>query len=334
VTKFRDEDYMHASARVKVIEKSLLGEDAVRKMAEAHSMDEAWKIANDAGIGIGMPSADYEKALSASVEGAYATVKELLRGKDGVLELFRMKYDAHNLKTLVKASKAGARPELLSPLGNVPAEKLAEELDARAFGKELPQELADAALSAVENLAKNGDPQAVDLAIDRAWLTVVTKRASGYQNKFINDWARTQVDLANIRALVRVKRMGRDGALLREAAAPGGTFAPGELADALEHDWDDIFAFIRRAPCSKYIEPAFEDIKASRPLSRFEKLCDNASIAVLKRARYVPFGIEPVLAWLLAKENEAQAARIVFACKAAGIAPADIIERSRDSYAQ
>lgn len=333
MTSFKDTDYLHASARVRVIEKNLLGGEDLKKMAEARSLDEAWKIANDAGIGVGMPVEDYERALDDSLERAYAEANDLLHGSEA-LSLFRMKYDAHNLKTLVKSVKAGKRPELLSPLGNVPVEKLSEELDARAFGPELSPELAAAAISAVEKLAKNGDPQAVDLAIDRAWLTAVNKKAAGYDNAFIREWARTQTDLANIRALFRIKRMGRDGSLLLEAAAPGGTFEPKELAAAAGENWDDVFALADRAPCSKYIAAAFEDVKNGKSLSRFERLCDNAAVAVLVKARYVPFGIEPVLAWLLAKENEAQAARIVLACKRAGLSSADIIERLRDSYAQ
>ena len=56
-------------------------------------------------------------------------------------------------------------------------------------------------------------------------------------------------------------------------------------------------------------------------------------VGVLKSSRFVPFGIEPVLSYLVAKENEAQAIRIVMASKIAGIAPEKITERLRETYA-
>ena len=49
--------------------------------------------------------------------------------------------------------------------------------------------------------------------------------------------------------------------------------------------------------------------------------------------RRIPFGIEPLLAFLAAKEGETKAARIVMASKLAGVPPQQITERLRDTYA-
>jgi V/A-type H+-transporting ATPase subunit C len=121
---------------------------------------------------------------------------------------------------------------------------------------------------------------------------------------------------------------------MKQAAVKGGTFEAQELEDAAAKSWDEIFAFIRRSPYAKSLEPAFEDIKKGERLTRFEKLMRRGGDGSAKKAHYIPFGAEPVLAWLLAKENEAQCLRIVLSGKKSGLAPETIMERLRDAYAQ
>ena len=81
------------------------------------------------------------------------------------------------------------------------------------------------------------------------------------------------------------------------------------------------------------LSSSYDAVKNKGSLSGFEKLCDNLMVGVLKQSRFVPFGIEPVLSYLVAKENEAQAIRIVMASKIAGVAPEKITERLRETYA-
>lgn len=331
--KFKDTDFLHASARIKVIENSLLGNEALKKMAEARSSDEAWKIANDAGIGVGEPLENYEKALDDSVFNAYALAEELLKG-DKVLSIFRLKYDAHNLKVLVKSTKAGKNEKLLSKLGNISSEDIAKGFESFSFSDKLDKNLASAAKKACEDLAKNNDPQAVDVTIDKAWLSAVWARVSAYDNEFLRSWGALLIDTANVRTFVRVKRMGREKEFFKNASAVGGTISTDKLLSIFEKDWDEFFGVIASSPISKYIEGAYEDIKTGKPLSKFERLCDNAYVGMLKKAHYIPFGIEPVLAWVLSKENEAQCARIIFACRKAGVPAPEILERLRDAYAQ
>ena len=82
-------------------------------------------------------------------------------------------------------------------------------------------------------------------------------------------------------------------------------------------------------PYGLALSGAYDAIRNRSSLSLFEKLCDNYMVGVLKSSRFVPFGIEPVLSYLV----EAQAIRIVMASKIAGIAPEKITERLRETYA-
>ena len=89
---------------------------------------------------------------------------------------------------------------------------------------------------------------------------------------------------------------------------------------------------LKAVPYGRALEPAFDSIRGGGSLSLFEKLCDNALVAMLDEARTIPFGMEPMAAYLAGKESEAKAARIVMASKLAGAEPQQITERLRETY--
>ena len=68
-------------------------------------------------------------------------------------------------------------------------------------------------------------------------------------------------------------------------------------------------------------------------LTAFEMACDNALTEFLKSAKMVSFGDAPVIAYLAAVENENTALRMILTGRLAGIAPENIRERLRVSYA-
>ena len=67
-------------------------------------------------------------------------------------------------------------------------------------------------------------------------------------------------------------------------------------------------------------------------LTEFEKRCDDALNAYLDIARLVPFGEEPVLAYLAALETEYTNLRIILMGRAVGVDADTIRGRLRAGY--
>ena len=250
-----------------------------------------------------------------------------------MFKIFRYKYDGHNLKTIIKAQSCGNSTEgLLSPLGTVDEKTLLQGLRDGDFG-ELEPRIAQAALQARETLAKTNDPQMVDIIIDRAVLESMSALAGQYKSKFLTRLVNANIDIANIRSFVRIKRIGKDLRFLKEVLADGGSIAVPRYLELFPKTFDDFFEMLDGTPYGPALSGAYDAIKNHGTLSEFEKLCDNFMVEVLKESRFIPFGIEPVLSYLLAKENEVQAIRIVMASKIAGVDPDKITERLRETYA-
>ena len=68
-------------------------------------------------------------------------------------------------------------------------------------------------------------------------------------------------------------------------------------------------------------------------LTAFEKACDDAVTAVVRQARRVPFGEQPLVGYLYAREAELTTIRILLNGKLAGLDRATLEERLRESYA-
>ena len=67
-------------------------------------------------------------------------------------------------------------------------------------------------------------------------------------------------------------------------------------------------------------------------LTPFERACDDAQTGFLQQAILIPFGPEPVLAFIAAREQEMRNIRIIISGKLAKLPAATIRERMREAY--
>ncbi len=332
MTKFKDTDYLYATARLRCLENQMLGSRELQKMIDARTMEEAFKVLGEAGIGLNHSPEDYEQGLTESLKESYRLVEQLSPQK-GIAELFRYRYDGHNLKAIIKSRLVeGGYDQICVDLGNLPPQELAGLLE-RGDMDGLHPLIGRAALEAQEALAKTSDPQLVDIIIDRGVLEAMGRRAAEYDSEFLNRLVTAQIDIANIRAAVRLQRMGKDAFFLRRVLAEGGRVETSRLIEAFGRGLDEILALLASSDYHTALEPAYDALRAGGGLTAFERLCDNCILGLLAKSKLIAFGIEPLISYLYGKESEIKAARIVLASKAAGVSAQQITERLRDAYA-
>lgn len=332
MNKYRDTDYLQATARVRAMENFMVDSRGFTKMIDAKSAQEAFKVLSDGQIAQGFEMEDYEKAFSNNLKEAYDLVASVSPIPE-LVDIFRYKYDGHNIKAAIKARRVtGDYSNVYSNLGTVPAATIMAELDKKEIDS-LPEILAVAGLEAQEQMAKTGDPQMTDVIIDKAVLGLMNKCAKDLGNDFLLKFVYAQVDIANIRAMVRLKRMKKDINTLKQVLVEGGTISMDRFCDAFVRSYDEIIDLIAGSSYGNALAPCFDELKAETSLSLFEKLCDNYAITLLSNVKFISFGIEPLIAYIYGKECETKAARIVLASKIAGVPAAQITERLREVYA-
>lgn len=331
--KVKDRDYLFTAALVRAREASMLTEEKRSRMLEAENFAESARILAECGYP-DLSEADAAGVNAALGEASAALFAELrtLVPEPELVEAFQIKYDIHNVKTLLKAQAAGVEGAyLLSAAGSVDKEQLTESFLADG-GHSLSGWLGEAMEEASGILARTGNPQLADIALDKRYFARLLYCGEAVVGDFLTRYVRLLIDNANLRTLVRTLRMGRDAQFLEGALIPGGNIDCARLLEASASAGEGVAAAFEGTQLAQAAALGAEGLSGGA-MTAFERACDNAMTAFLEEAKLISTGPAPVAAFLAAKENEMTAARMILTGILSGIDRTAIRERLRDSYA-
>lgn len=330
--KIKDTEYLYATTRIRSLERQLINRERTERMLEAKSAEDAVKVLAELGypdIGAASLSA-VERAIAQERERAFELMREISPNPK-LIDVFSIKYDYHNAKSLLKADAQGQDARrLLINAGRISAFTLETCLRQMEL-RDLPPVMREAVEAARETLARTGDPQLMDFILDRACFTEMLDTAKESGSAFLIGYVRLLIDVTNLRSTVRAYRQGRSVEFLRNALIDGGNVDPASLVAALSAQGTikDVFA-------GSSLEGAAENgalaVAGETDFIRFERLCDDAVTEYLQSARFVAFGDAPVIAYLAAKENEITLIRILMAGKLQELPAEEIRDRLRVTY--
>ncbi|MGM9683479.1 MAG: V-type ATPase subunit [Eubacteriales bacterium] len=332
--KYNETEYMYGSARVRALENSLVGAERLYRMADAKSSDEIISSLPDAGFDIiyaeNGVDVDREATLLSVLSKGYSDISAMLP-RPGMLDFLRYPYDCNNIKAVIKCASRGVDPRgMLFDFGTVGTDVLADAVAGNSKNA-LPENMEKAVARATEAFNSTGNPQCVDFIMDRAcyadMLAGAKKTGDGYSADVIS----ARIDLTNIITCVRVMRMrmgGRGKSLLSDALLEGGTLTADFFMQAYEGGEEKL--------CEMLMPSAYstlgENLGAGLPLGKCERLAEDLWMNIVKRAKFIPFGIPVFVAYVIALETEVKNVRILLASKDAGLSPEIIRERLRESY--
>lgn len=148
---------------------------------------------------------------------------------------------------------------------------------------------------------------------------------------FAKGYVQLQIDSTNLRAAVRTRRMAKDADFLKTALIPGGTIGTDRVLAAF--DSAEALTALYGNTWLGNAAAAGAAAMGGGALTAFELLCDNALMDYIRAAKLRSFGAAHVTAYLAAMENETTAARMILTGRLAGLQPAVIRERLRETYA-
>ena len=192
--------------------------------------------------------------------------------------------------------------------------------------KALPENMQTAAEEAVEVLLHSGDGQLCDIIIDRATMEAIKEAGRASKDDIIRDYAESTVAVANIKIAVRASRTAKSLEFMQRAMAPCDSLNVDGLARAALAGMDSIIEYLNG---NGYAAGA-EALKESP--SAFERWCDNRIIQTIKPQKTNPFSVGPLVAYVIARENEIKTVRIILTCKQNGLSDDSIRERVREMY--
>ena len=340
-----DKQYVYAVARIRSKELSLLSGAFLEQLTAAKDYDECIQLLMEKGWGEdGMTNA--ADILAIEKRKTWELINELVEDMS-VFDVFLYANDYHNLKAAIKEVRMGDEyPGIFMEQGTVDVKLIREAVQTREFQnlpaamrtpaeeaykaerdwQAPPANMGAAAEEAYETFLHTRDGQLCDIIIDKAALDAICAAGKSSGNEFLELYAELTVAAADIKTAVRASRTGKDRAFLEQALAPCGSINVARLAQAAIEGVDSIGSYLETTAYADAVE------ELRRSPSAFERWCDNLLIRKIKPQQYSAFGLGPLAAYILARENEIKSVRIVLSGKLNHLPEESIRERIREMY--
>ena len=319
------EKYTYAVARIRALEVSLFSNAVIDQLIACQSYEQCLQFLAERGWGDTDTSADGEKMLKREEEKIWQTVRELSIDKKK-FEVLSYQKLFHNLKAAVKAACVKEVPrDIFYEDTEVSGQEMLNIIREKDFGR-LPAGMSQAAQQACDALLHAGDGQLCDIIIDRAALDAIYKAGMESEDEIIRDYARSVVAVADIKIAVRAQKTAKSIEFMKQAMAECGSISVDQLAKAALSGPEAIRDYLLGTEYAGGAEALSESMSA------FERWCDNRIIQTISPQKYKAFTIGPVVAYVLARQNEIKTVRIVLSGKRSELPEGAIRERVREMY--
>jgi V/A-type H+-transporting ATPase subunit C len=320
-------DYIFEDARIRVMETGLLTKADFEQLLAEPSYAAALNFLKDKGWGGPDAPKNAEALLQAEEKATWDLMEELLP-QSPLLNTLRLSRDYQNLKAAVKqiyTDSALDAERLFVEGGTIPSAKIRRALEEQD-PEQLPEEMAEAAAQATEVLARTGDGQLCDIILDRAALKALLKAGKEAEDPVLNEYAQVTAVSADIRCALRAARSGRDGETIKEmlVEVPGLDLA--DLTEAALNGRQAVSDYLALTPYAS-LAPAL-----SQSMSAFECACDNLLIERIRPQLYESEKPGPLVAYVIARENEIKCVRLLLSGKLNGLPENVLRESLRNSY--
>lgn len=336
VAKTDNTQYAYAVARIRAIETKMLDNAKIDRMVDAKTPDEALKVLIDADYGDSSGDIasvyEYEVLLREELKKVYRLLRQIAP-QPQVFDLFLLKNDYHNVKVFLKAEFLDQEnDDLIIDAGTIPTAKLKLMIKERNLSG-MPIIMRKAIEECIDTYNRTSDPQVIDLILDKANYEQMREMAEKSEIEFVIDLVKTMIDLENIKTFLRIKKLNKSWDFLKKVILPGGTIDTGVYVERLESPLESFVDRLQYTPYGGAIcAEGIADYQKTGSLTKLEKLSDNFIISFVKKAKHVFLGIEPLVAYLMAKETEIKIARIIMVGKMNQISNEIIRERLREAY--
>ncbi|MFI3326993.1 MAG: V-type ATPase subunit [Clostridia bacterium] len=318
------EQYTYQVARVRVRELSLLNKQDIDSLMACKSYEEGLTFIKDKGFGTSEEK-DLEELLASETEKLWSFMKELLKDLS-VFDVLLCKTDYNNIKAAIKSTVTGkTHDKIYKSGGTVNIETLVKAVTENEFSL-LPKEMIEPAKKAYQTILKTRDGQLCDMILDKACLESILKAGDTAEDSLVKDYAELTVAIANIKIAVRCEKTSKSFAFIKDALVPCKTLDAQKLAVASAKNSEEIYSYLANTKYSASVEMLKESNSA------FEKWCDDKVMELVKKQKTNPFTIGPLMAYVIARENEINAVKIILASKRGGLKDEIIRERLREMY--
>ena len=305
-----DWTYTFEAAQVRTLETEMLSDATLAEMIDAPDLDSA--VAALAGTAYAMPSsgADMETVLLERRRAVRGLFEQLV--PEEVAAVLKGRIDYANLRLAVRRAVLD-RPigTDYSDAGNVPPDVLQDVFEGENYDL-MPEPIQQAAEEGILAYYENKDIRQIDYAIDRVQAEQQLQAAERLDSIFLSNLFRIQIDLTNIRTMMRMKLMDLDR---RDVYLAGGFVDADRFHAGIGGGYDTLGSLFMATPYQHVVEAGATYAAANESFLRLEQLCDEYHLGFLRSTEHITAGLQPVIAYLLRVEHEIRTVRLILTAK-------------------
>ena len=321
----RELEYTYAVARVRANEQTLLSAADIEQLITAGDYKVTMQKLSDAGWGEIKDIYDYASYIDNYFAKTWNFLVEIMSDIHE-LDLLLVKNDMQNLKAALKqiVSQHDAK-DLYVQSTVYDTETILKAVEERRWN-DLPDFMQEPAKEAYEVLTETSNGQLADAIIDKATLERIKFLGVESGSPILAELAERMCATANIKTALRCANTGKSKDFVTRSLCNCDTISKDKLIETSLEGVDSVLKYLEE---SSYKEAG---AKFKESTSAFEKWCDDILMECVKEARYTAFGIDPIIAYYVARDAEIKTVRIILSAKINNL-PADVIrERVRALY--
>ncbi|RJP74461.1 MAG: hypothetical protein C4532_02650 [Candidatus Abyssobacteria bacterium SURF_17] len=329
--------YSYAVARINALSTKLLDRAFASRMLDAAEPSDILPMLRETAYAESLTAVDNVSQLEGGLIRELQKTHDLLGAicpDKELIGLFRKRYDFHNLKAMLKSKITGVpHADAIVDLGTYSIGELSSAVRGEAY-RFVPRYISETALEALAEYRKAQALYVISYTCDRSMWRYLMQNALKHRNKIVITLFRDYINMANIKAFVRVKEFSKTPAeAFRHYFIPGGDYELDFFLPLMDEDTSLFLSRLRDGECERHIiAHGFGSWEEDESFWRLEVARDNFVLYSFHQMRGQLFSIAPLIYYLLRKEAEAKLIRTVVRCKLSGMRRAETEERLRYLY--
>jgi V/A-type H+/Na+-transporting ATPase subunit C len=316
---------------IRVWESKLLGRTQYDRLIDSESLSEALKFLQETPYGSFLEGDNFEAALNGAARNMYSDIAKA-SPYEILVDFMRVKYDYHNIKTLVKGKILEKDfSDILIPNGVVQVDELKAVINGETL-KNFPDVMKEAIDAVFADYEATKDPQRIDIVLDKYMFTHMREIVKDINNEFINKYLTVLIDLTNIKTLLRVKKLNKEPAFFRDLLIDGGKIDRKTFNELYSESLEGISHKLSSSEYGSMLKESMDYYARTDSFASLEKNIDNYLMNYMKKAKFINLGPEPIVVYMFARETEIRNLRIILVGKLNKVSENLIRERLRDSY--
>ncbi|MFC1568212.1 V-type ATPase subunit [Candidatus Margulisiibacteriota bacterium] len=329
------EEHHYGVGRIRSLEARLISPAQVARMSAAADFSEAFGVLSETPYSDNLPRLkspfDFEELCELEQLSLKGLLDRLAPDNEIIAALFK-EHDYLNLKILLRSYFSRTKEiKLFAKAGTIAFDKLRLYVFEGVKGID-DKEIVEAVDAARKAHEKDKDPQTIDLVLDKHYYAGLKRLLSASPSPLIRELADHKLDLNNLKTVLRAQALKKNKKSLKAALLDTGAIDPDILLDLLDKTPQDIISRLSFTQYFPALAAGIEHYDKDRSFCLLEKLMDNYIIEQFKMAKYLSSGLEPLVGFYLAKENEIKTLRFILVSKRNYLSTEQIKARIRASY--